>query len=480
MGSYKNPDTNLLTATGTLANYKRQNASARKHFIRFGVCAAFLAIVTGLIFNANADYVLISSLLILISVIPVSEIVTAKVARFAYRRKRARVRSLHTRGSTFNATYDQANANVTIAGKKVGPGLLGELELFIAACGSVAKIDSLLPKSHKPHDEYVYSYTNGVTVSIVEYGHKRNLYAFAYGPTSSILQLSSDLWELGHVRGIKSADKTYFNTAKRSSGATALGFAYQVLPMNQDIKSFKKSDFSEMTFLGTAWFETPRENGVRFESNVETNLKIASQLSSIVKSALLAISISSFIATLFIGTPPLFAVVHVLLFRLFIEAPTISSIVWDDIANKFHSHKTFALVWPGIFMATASLLAAWFYLGQQSVMLSDLSFGSSAYAGVAVTIVTSLSFCLLVASLLLRQGSLKNIFFGLSSAIALLILALALYIEPVSSSLGFINLEAETLLYIVTFTGMFAIATYTHLHAGKYHSRNSLVELLQR
>ncbi len=90
--------------------------------------------------------------------------------------------------------------------------------------------------------------------SIRRYGPNNQLYVFVKGAPESILERSNDVWDHGHVRQLKKADRDFFlsqNTKWAETAMRNLAYAYKVLPANTDIKKLTMDEVeSNLTFLG--------------------------------------------------------------------------------------------------------------------------------------------------------------------------------------------------------------------------------------
>lgn len=108
-----------------------------------------------------------------------------------------------------------------------------------------------LDEKHKELKEFQFDSARKRMSSVREYGGKT--YLFAKGAPESVLGLSNELWDHGHVRPLHKDDREFFlqyNEDRAHESLRNLGFAYRELP-KFDAKTMTLEDVEQkLTFLG--------------------------------------------------------------------------------------------------------------------------------------------------------------------------------------------------------------------------------------
>lgn len=178
----------------------------------------------------------------------------------------------------------ETNGSITKNGKALSKKSLKEIRLFFAtgAMASNAKVNppddehrtwyclgdptegalitlarkagldpAKLDVQHKELKEYQFDSARKRMSSVREYGGK--IYLFVKGAPESVLALSTELWDHGHIRPLHKEDRDFFltyNENRAHESLRNLAFAYRELP-KFDTKKMRLEDVEQkLTFLG--------------------------------------------------------------------------------------------------------------------------------------------------------------------------------------------------------------------------------------
>jgi Ca2+-transporting ATPase len=130
-------------------------------------------------------------------------------------------------------------------------------EAAIITLAGKAGLDAVqLDNDHPELKEFPFDSARKRMTSIRTYGSGKQLFVFVKGAPENVLEKCTDLWDHGHVRTLKAADKKFLTTQHETWAGQAmrnLGLAYKVLPAHTDVSSLTMDDVeSGLTFLGLA------------------------------------------------------------------------------------------------------------------------------------------------------------------------------------------------------------------------------------
>jgi len=196
-----------------------------------------------------------------------------------------------------SGTGYEANGRVLYKNKELDDKKLKELELFFmtASLASNAKVDP--PDNEHPDWYVVGDPTEGALITLIRKAglnsddlikkipelkefqfdsarkllssvRKRNdqVVVFTKGAPESLLKLSSDVWDHGHIRKLTSKDREYFLKYNEDAAKNAkrnLGLGYRILPKSAIHKKFIMTEVEQdFTFLGIISMVDPLRDAV--------------------------------------------------------------------------------------------------------------------------------------------------------------------------------------------------------------------------
>jgi len=202
-----------------------------------------------------------------------------------------------TEYSVSGTGYELNGAICDTKGKPIGGKSLKELHLFFETGALASNAEVNPPDDEHPNWYVVGDPTEGALITLArkaglepsqlgelfpeqkEYAfdsaRKRmtsvrevdgQLYAFVKGAPESVMQRSTDLWDHGHVRPLKDADRRFFaqyNETHATHAERNLAFAYRKLPKGFDPqqKHFDEAE-QKLTFLGIVSMVDPLRDEV--------------------------------------------------------------------------------------------------------------------------------------------------------------------------------------------------------------------------
>lgn len=354
-------------------------------------------------------------------------------------------------------------------------------DLFAAACNLVCHEPFLAPSGSAAawHTFEPVVGLPGVAACIGWFGDSAQPTIFLYGDLAGLLGVSSDIWDLGHVRKFTALDKrTYTDTAvgwKRQQLIPA-ALARAPMPAHADPHRLTSQDINgNVMLLGAVGLEGSRGLGASFPISPTGALRAGTMNSLAVTTALAAtVSLSAICQWLF-GIPPFLTASHILIFKFVIEPLLVIAFNWDRAMKHIPKPAGMAggAAWGGGIIGVLSLGSYLLY----GYLDKGLAFetGSLSHRSAAAVAVLSLGFCLLLRIVLERRGRSQlqdhNPLFALAWASGLLLVLLLAYLT------GPVLLSGLSLA--VGVIAGYGLMNELQSYAERHHSREHILELLK-
>jgi len=357
-------------------------------------------------------------------------------------------------------------------------------DLFSIAANLVCQEPFLSPTNNAAAWHTFGTLTNIPDVAVYTgwFGNSSQPCAFLYGEVDALLDLSHDIWDLGHVRKITDSDKQRFNQTAagwKRQQLVPVGLAYATLPAKIDPNSISSDDISGHTILlgslgvegslGTANFLPLAPS----QSIIRANLAQAT-----ITLSLALLSIVSVLGDTIFGLPISVHPLHILAFGIFLSPLLLAVYSWDRAIKPSKFHKSPSLgdsMWNATIITGISYGMYALYLYWQG-SLTPASGSLLQQSGSAIMLLT-FGLCLLLHLALSRvviqkiEKPTHNPLFVLAWTSSLLIVLILSYGSgPLLVSGGLIAIGA---------TLLFGSIHEIRAHGNRHHTRDHIVELLK-
>lgn len=357
-------------------------------------------------------------------------------------------------------------------------------DLFAIAANLVCQEPYFAPQSNAAawHTYSVISDMPGIAAYVGWYGNNTQPLVFLFGDLAELTELSTDLWDLGHVRKFTAGDTQRFTETARGwkrQQLLTVGLAYATLPKTADPTNLTTNDLQEnCVLLGALGLESNRGYQQNIPLNPTASVALATKLQATASLALVFISVLSSMASRLFGVPVAINMLLLLTVSVFITPLLFAVFSWDQATKRKNvSHSSIAtLMWNGLALAVISYGTYVLYLYWQNA--PGAAHGSAAHqTGAAITVLT-FGLCMLIHVSLNRLNTKQKLTLSLANPLFLLAWSSSfLLILIVSYGTGPLLLGG-----IVLAIG--AALFYGSIHelksyADRHHSREHILELLK-
>lgn len=354
-------------------------------------------------------------------------------------------------------------------------------DLFAISANMVCKEPFFTPQSNAAawHTFSVLADIPGVAAYEGWYGKNTQPSIFLYGDVKTIVDISSDIWDLGHVRKLTSSDKERFiETSKgwKRQQLMSVGLAYAPVPAKADPTHLTVQDIQDnCVLLGALGLEGTRGHEQSMPLSPAVSVQRSTAVQAVISASVALFALISTLSTrLFIMAPAINLLV-VLATSVFIAPLVLAVYSWDNAA-KHNRSPTYSLLWNATMIAGISYGIFVLYLYWQNAFTAPI--GSLAHqTGSAIAILT-FGLSLLAYISLSRLGKERHFTFNKTNPLFLLAwtssLLLFLIVAYGSGPLllgGIIMAVGATLAYIA----IYELKSY----ADRHHSRDHIIELLR-
>ncbi|MBA3758722.1 hypothetical protein H0X10_03770 [Candidatus Saccharibacteria bacterium] len=357
-------------------------------------------------------------------------------------------------------------------------------DLFSIAANLVCQEPFLSPNNSTAawHTFGTLSNVQGVAVYTGWFGNSSQPSAFLYGDLVALLDVSHDIWDLGHVRKIGDSDKERFSQTAagwKQQQLLPIGLAYATLPVKIDPNDISSNDLSGHTILlGSLGIEGSLGTNNFLPIHPSQSIARASAAQVAITLALAFLTVVSVLADTLFGVPISVHPLHILVFGIFLAPLLLAVYSWDHAIkpSKFQKNPSFSdALWSATIITALSFGIYALYLYWQG-SLTPASGSLLQQSGSALMILT-FGLCLLVHLALSRvviqkiKKSEHNPLFVLTWASSLLIILILSYSSgPLLVSGGL--MAVGTALF-------FGAIHEIRAHGNRHHTRGHILELLK-
>ncbi len=302
---------------------------------------------------------------------------------------------------------------------------------------------------------------------------------FLYGDVKELTALTTDVWDLGHIRTMTKTDHERF--AQTAAGwkrqqLLPIALAYAPLPPSADPAQMTISDLAKnCTLLGAIGVtgSLGEDQQVVIAPAEAVRRATAAQV-VITLSLVFYAGLSAIFAQVF-NQAPVMQAVHLIVFSLFLSPLLLAVYSWDRPPKVSRKQPFASLLWASILIAVISFGAVLLYrYSVSSLNVTNQLLVESSMSAVGVL---TLGLCLL-AQLIASRTSGKLVFkpaynplFLLACSSGLLLVLIAAYTTgPVLLGGAMLAIGAS-----LTFCAVHELKTY----ADRHHTREHIVELLK-
>lgn len=354
-------------------------------------------------------------------------------------------------------------------------------DLFAIASNLVCYEKFLAPASSAAawHTYGVLTDAPTIAACIGWYGDNKPV-VFLYGGHRELVELTTDVWDLGHVRSKGESDVERFNQTAagwKRQQLIPLALAYAPLPASADPNKLSTQDVAgNCILLGGLGVTGSLGNEQAVAISPSQAVKRSTAAQAVITLSLVFYTAFSVIVAQLLGQPPAVLAIHLLVFSLFISPLLLAVYSWDRTPKAARKLSPSSLVWASMLIAGLSLGSTLLY--RYSINSLDTLYRPLVQSSIAAVGILTLGLCMLLQLIVSRtSGRLVfkagyNPLFLLASASSLLVVLIIAY------ATGPLLLGGS--LLAIGATLVFGVLHEIKAYADRHHTRDHILELLNQ
>lgn len=357
-------------------------------------------------------------------------------------------------------------------------------DLFAIAANLVCQEPFFSPQSNAAawHTYGAVAGAPGVAAYVGWYGDTTKASIFLYGDLAELTAISSDIWDLGHVRKLSTTDKERFiETSKgwKRQQLIPVALGYAPLPTSADPTNLSLKDIQESCILlGALGLEGTRGGGQTMPISPSVSIRKATNIQITVTMSLAFFAVVSALGSkLFTVSIPVNPLL-ILAFSLFLSPLLLAVFSWDHATKE--TKKTIepisSLIWDAALISGFSYGVYLLYLYWQG-SVGAVPGSAIHQTGTAVAVLT-FGLCTLLHVSLNRPGTARKFKINMYNPLFLLAWASSLLLILIISY-GTGPLLVGGILMALGTTILYGLLYELRAYADRHHSREHILELLK-
>lgn len=357
-------------------------------------------------------------------------------------------------------------------------------DLFAIAANLVCQEPFFSPQSNAAawHTYSVMSDIPGIATYVGWYGNNTEASIFLYGDLHELTELSSDIWDLGHVRKLTASDRERFTeTAKgwKRQQLHSVALAYAPLTKSADPTNITSKDIQDScVLLGALGLGSTRGYSQTMSISPAVSVRQATFLQTSISLALVLLTTLSVVANKLFGVPLAVNMLLLLTMAVFIVPIILAVFSWDSaVTTKTRVIESLTgIIWHASIIAVTTYATFLLYLYWQDA-LGAASGSVAQQTGAAIAVLT-FGLCTLLHIILTKLTVKKK--FTLSNTNPLYLLAWSsglLLVLIISYGTG--PLLIGGIILAVGATLFYGSIRELKMYADHHHSREHILELLK-
>lgn len=386
---------------------------------------------------------------------------------------------------SLSLSREQLRLKRFLIGKKgyVGPKnhvLHDHADLFAIASNLVCYEKFLAPASSAAawHTYGVLTNAPAVAACIGWYGDNQPV-VFMYGGHQELVELATDVWDLGHVRRKGKGDVERFSQTAagwKHQQLIPVALAYAPLPANADPSKLSTHELAgNCILLGAVGVTGSLGNEQTIAISPDQAVKRSTSAQAVITLSLVFYAGLSVFTARSLDQPPTLQAIHLFVFNLFLSPLLLAVYSWDRPSKAARKRSFSNLAWTSLLIACLGLGSALLY--RSSISSLDTAHQPIIQSSIAAVGILTFGLCLLL-QLAISRTSGKFVFragynplFLLASASSLLVILIVAY--------GTGPLLLGGSLLAIGASLLFCVIHEIKAYADRHHTRDHLVELLK-